>query len=87
VKLRIPETVKADLDRKRILESEVQAVVTHCETTGKKILDPDTGLFTGHLKIGHMTFWAEYRLYDSGTEPKTYELVNGYGHRMEIVEE
>ena len=86
VKLHIPETVKADLNRKGILESDMKAVVTFCETTGKKILDPDTGLFTSHLQIGHMTFWAEYRLYSSAEEPLTYELVKGYGHRMEIVE-
>lgn len=86
VKLHIPETVKADLNRKGILESDMQAVMTNCETTGKKILDQDTGLFTGHLKIGHMTFWAEYRLYSSTEEPPTYELVKGYAHRIEIVE-
>jgi Fe-S oxidoreductase len=84
--LYIPEAVKADLNRKRILESDMEEVVTHCETTGKKIFDPDTGLFTGHLKIGHMTFWAEYRLNSSAAEAQSYELVNGYGHRMEIVE-
>ena len=86
VNLHIPETVKADLSRKRILESDMQAVVTFCETTGKKILDPDTNLYIGHLKIGHMTFWVEYRIRGRAGNPLTYELVNGYGHRMEIVE-
>ncbi len=34
---------------------------SHCETTDRKILDPKTGLFTGHMKIGYMTFWARCR--------------------------
>ena len=59
--LHIPEAVKKDLNRKRILEADMEAVVAHCETTGKKILDPETGILIGHLKIGYMTFWAQYR--------------------------
>lgn len=87
VTLHVPEAVQADLNRKRILESDMQAVVDHCETTGKKILDPETGIFSGHLKIGWMTFWAQYRPKEGAAEALAFELVNGYGHRMEIVEE
>jgi hypothetical protein len=87
ITLHIPEPVLEDLDKKMILASDMEAVVSHCETTGRKILDPETGLFTGHLKIGHMTFWALYRADKSRPDPKRFELVKGYGHRMEILEE
>ncbi len=87
ITLHIPEPVLEDLDKKMILASDMETVVAHCETTGRKILDPETGLFTGHLKIGHMTFWALYRADKSRPDPKRFELVKGYGHRMEILEE
>jgi Fe-S oxidoreductase len=87
VTLHIPEAVKKDLNRKRILEADMEAVVAHCETTGKKILDPETGILIGHLKIGYMTFWAQYRPRDDAAQALGFELANGYGHRMEIVEE
>jgi hypothetical protein len=87
ITLHIPEPVLADLDKKMILASDMEAVVAHCETTGRKILDPETGLFTGHLKIGHMTFWARYRETNGSEPPTRLELVKGYGHRMEIVED
>jgi Fe-S oxidoreductase len=64
-----------------LLESDFAAVVEHCERTGRKIEDPASGSFFGHLMIGPMTFWAEYRPVSGG-----FELVNAYAHRMAIEE-
>jgi Fe-S oxidoreductase len=76
------------LDAERILETDIEKVIEGCESSGSKLLDPETGAFSGHLKIGNMTYWAEYRpappsdaLPDGG-----YELLNAYSHRMSIEE-
>ena len=45
-------------------------------------MDKGTNSYTGHLMIGNMTYWAEYRKKDDG-----FELLNAYGHRMKIEED
>jgi hypothetical protein len=81
---RMELTISPELGRKLndayLLETDLAAVVEHCERSGKKILDPATGTFSGHLLIGNMTYWAEYRSAPFGG----FELVNAYGHRMSI---
>jgi hypothetical protein len=74
--------LKEKLDRSMILESDILSVIESCEQTGNKLLDPVKGTFTGHLQIGNMTFWAEYRVMDDGR----FELINCYSHRMKIEE-
>ena len=58
---------------------DLAAVVEHCERTGRKLLDPDAGSFSGHLVVGHTTCWAEYRPVPGG-----FELINAYAHRMSL---
>jgi Fe-S oxidoreductase len=79
MELRIAPELKAKLDQALLLEAEVAAVVEHCERTGRKLVDPATGNFTGHLRVGHSTCWAEYR-----PAPGGFELVNAYAHRMNL---
>ena len=74
---------KTKLSDEMILEEEVAAVVAHCETEGGKVWDSAKETFSGHLLIGFLTVWAEYR---PGPKGK-YELCNAYAHRMQIVEE
>jgi hypothetical protein len=64
-----------------ILESDIEAVIEHCENSGRKMLDPNSGHFIGHLQVGNMTYWAEYALVENG-----FELFNAYSHRMSIDE-
>ena len=79
--LAISPQLKRKLSDEMILETDIEAVIDHCERTGRKILDPASGHFTGHLKLGNMTYWAEYFPVAEG-----FELVNAYGHRMSIEE-
>lgn len=69
------------LDSELILETDIEAVIEHCESSGKKVLNPNTGNFFGHLQIGNMTYWVEYKSVDNG-----FNLVNAYSHRMSIDE-
>ena len=77
--LKITPELRRKLDDEHLLETEIAAVIDHCERSGRKILDPATGHFHGHLLIGCLTFWAEYRPAAGG-----FELVNAYAHRMRI---
>lgn len=67
------------MDAQRILEDEIYQVVDHMRRTGKRVFDPETGIRSGYLQIGHMTFWASYRETD---QQETLELVSAWSHRM-----
>ena len=77
--LTIAPELRRKLDDEHLLETEIAAVIEHCERTGRKVLDPATGHFHGHLLIGNLTTWAAYR-----PAPEGFELINAYAHRMRI---
>jgi len=76
----IHDDLNEKLNRSMILIEDLEAVIAHCEETDVKILHAD-GSFSGHLVIGQMTFWVQYRPQDDG-----YLLENAYCHRMQIGE-
>jgi Fe-S oxidoreductase len=80
--LTIAPELRRKLDAERLLETDVAAVIGHCETSGEKVHDPAAGTYSGHLRIGNLTLWAEYRPAPGGG----FQLVNAYGHRMSIEE-
>ncbi len=82
IALQANEAVMKKLDENRILMEDLEKVIGFCEETGNKIINEETGTFTGHRQEGYMTFWAEYRPLGNNC----YELVNAYSHRMRIVE-
>jgi Fe-S oxidoreductase len=82
VKLYISPELRQKLSDEMLLETDIEKVVEHCETSGRKVVDKGTNSYTGHLMIGNMTYWAEYRKKDDG-----FELLNAYGHRMKIEED
>ena len=71
--------VEKKLDSRKILEEDILTVINFCESRGRSVIDPATGHKFGYQIIGHMTFWAEYSVTDSG-----YCLFNAYTHRMKI---
>ena len=81
MKLFINPELKEKLNNDRILETEIEEVIEYCEMEGRKIVNEENNHFTGHLKIGNMTYWAEYGICEDG-----YELFNAYAHRMSIGE-
>ena len=78
----ITPDLRAKLNAELILETDVQEAIEHCESTGQKVLDPETGFFVGYKKIGNMTYWVVYVPMDG----ERYELKNAYAHRMSIEE-
>ncbi|MDR1572399.1 MAG: NAD(P)-binding protein [Clostridiales Family XIII bacterium] len=79
--IRMGEGLLARMDEDRILEDEVRSVVEFCQRTGRRTYDGEKGTFSGYRKIGHMSYWVEYRL--AGAEG-AIEALNAYSHRMEI---
>lgn len=82
IRLQIAPEIKQKLSDAMILETEIETVIEHCERNGRKVLDPETGHFSGHLQIGNMTYWAEYKPASDGV----FELFTAYSHRMSIDE-
>lgn len=73
----ISEALKRKLDKNFILEEDLLNVIMHCEKSEQKLHNLETGHDMGSLKIGFMTYWAEYEEHET-----VYELVNAYCHRM-----
>jgi len=67
------------MDQMLISDEEVRTVIDYCEHNNKKLLHSATGLFTGHLQIGPVTYWVTY----AKDGPKI-RLCNIYSHRMSI---
>lgn len=82
IKVKIPVKLQEKLHSLLLLEDEVKQTILYCEETGRKIFQPSTGCFTGHLKLNVVTCWVVYKITEEG-----YELVNAYSHRLEIAEE
>jgi hypothetical protein len=82
MELILSPALKQKLSDAYLLEADLAVVVEHCERTGRKVQDPETGSFHGHLMLGPMTYWAEYRPAHGGA----FQLLNAYGHRMAIEE-
>ena len=77
----IAPEVRQKISNEMILETEIISVIEHSESSGRKVLDPDSGHFIGHLQVGNMTYWAEYAPVEN-----SFELFNAYSHRMSIDE-
>lgn len=80
-KICISAQLKQKLNDEMILENEIEAVIKHCESSGRKIFHPGSGHYSGHLQIGPVTYWVEYALTSDGID-----LIHAYSHRMSIEE-
>ncbi|WP_236685524.1 DVU_1557 family redox protein [Geobacter pickeringii] len=60
-----------------ILAEDVQKVIHHAETTGKKLVDPATGRSLAYYRPKAVTYWVEYSRNGEG-----YQVHTAYSHRM-----
>ncbi|MGI6361426.1 MAG: pyridine nucleotide-disulfide oxidoreductase/dicluster-binding protein [Bacillota bacterium] len=79
IKLTISPELTKKLNKLLIIEDDLINVIKHCEATGNKILEENTGNIIGHLRQGIITYWVIYK--KNGDQ---YEVVNAYSHRMQI---
>ncbi len=84
MELHIAPELRQKLSAALLLETDIAAVIEASERSGRKVFDPTRNSFSGHLLIGHMTYWAEYRAVPG--PGASFELLNAYGHRMSIEE-
>lgn len=82
INLNIVPELKQKLNKEMILETDIEDVIEYCESSGRKVLDSETRHCIGYLKIGKMTYWAEYLPVENG-----FKLINAYSHRMSIEED
>ncbi len=82
LRLEIPDAVQQVMEDRMILVEDLQQVIYTAETSGYKLLDPDTGRFIAHHKPASVTYWVEYSPSGDG-----FAIHNAYSHRMEIAED
>ena len=81
VHIEISQPLKQKISDAYLLEEDCIDVILHCEQTGRKVYDSQRDVFIGHLLIGHMTHWVEYRPSGEG-----FAMLNAYAHRLQIKE-
>jgi hypothetical protein len=79
IKLKITPEVQDLLDKRRILEEDLQKVIHHGETSGEKFYDPETSRFKASFRPYKAMFWVEYLPSEEG-----FIVFNAYFHRMEL---
>jgi Fe-S oxidoreductase len=82
IQLLISQELKEKMDKGYILETDAREVIESSEKSGRKLFNPGKDSFTGHLQIGHTTYWVEYQVKNENR----FELLNAYSHRMKIEE-
>lgn len=66
------------LERRRILEEDIQKTILHAETTGQKLVHPQNGHYLAGFRPHNAFFWVEYMPREDG-----FLILNAYTHRME----
>ncbi len=79
IKLKIPDEVYDKMDRLHISEEDVYEVAEHCEKNNEAVLDEESSVLSGHMQIGIITYWIQYKRHDG-----YLELINVYSHRIQI---
>jgi len=79
VTVRMAPEVLARLEERRILDTDVRAVVARAEATGERFLDTATGHFLASARLCNVTFWV---LYDKTSG--TIAVHDAYCHRMAV---
>jgi Fe-S oxidoreductase len=77
----IPKEITLKMNDMLILDEDVYKTIESCEASGYKLYDTERDLYIGHLRIGIITYWVEYR-----KEKEKFIVKNVYTHRVEIVE-
>ena len=75
------EPVRKLLDNRLIARSNVQAVISEAEKTGRYLIRPSDSHRIASLRPGIITYWVEYV-----KEESAYRIFNAYSHRILIEE-
>lgn len=79
VKLKISEEILNKMDKMHISEEDVYEVVEFCEQHNQTVLNKETHILTGHLQIGIITYWVQFK-----REEEYINIHNVYCHRLQL---
>jgi hypothetical protein len=79
LKLEISDAVRELLDKRHILEQDLEKVIDHAERTGEKLYQPGTNYFLSKLKVGDISFYVEYSPFENG-----HRIHTAYAHRFSL---
>ncbi|QAZ68922.1 pyridine nucleotide-disulfide oxidoreductase/dicluster-binding protein [Solidesulfovibrio carbinolicus] len=79
VRLVIPEAVRAVLEARHVLDTDLARVVAYAEATGRKFTDTATGRHLAGLAGARVTYWALYEMLEG-----VAHIHAGYSHRMNV---
>lgn len=82
IRLSISDELRELLEKRQVLDSDIQQVIDFAERSNTKLLNRRTGRFLAHYKPAAVTYWVEYTFSDG-----EFVIHNAYTHRMEISEE
>jgi len=80
IKLAMSPEVRERLDKRRILDEDIQKVIHQAESTGDRLHHPAQGRYKASFRPYKATFWVEYTPGEG-----VYEVHNAYAHRMDVV--
>lgn len=81
IELRMAPEVREQMEERRILVEDLQKVIYHAETNGRKLVHPHTGHFKASFRPYETTFWVEYEPDGGG-----YVVHKAYSHRIVVNE-
>ncbi|MDL2253487.1 NAD(P)-binding protein [Ruminococcaceae bacterium OttesenSCG-928-I18] len=82
IHLIVSEEVRKTLDKRLVLEEDIQRVIEMAERTGVRLKKADGRRFIAHSQLGIITYWVEYEPVEEG-----YVIHSAYSHRLQIVED
>ena len=82
ISLKLSQDVETLLNSRLLLLEDLQKVVHHAESSGKYLVDPNTGHRLAKFRPVRVTYWVEYEPLEEG-----YLVHNGYSHRMILPED
>jgi hypothetical protein len=76
------DEVEALLEKRHILDEDIEQVIKNAEESGAKLYQPDGERTLAKMKLSEATFYVEYSPSDSG-----YVIHSAYSHRSNIIED
>ncbi|MDL2217016.1 [Fe-S]-binding protein, partial [Desulfovibrio sp. OttesenSCG-928-M14] len=80
ITLRINDEVARKLEARRILHTDIKAVLLHASKEGPQFAHKGTGRYLSSLRPKQVTFWVEY----SREPDKAFVIHDAYCHRMVV---
>ena len=71
--------VRSLLEQRRILDTDLQQVIHHAETTKRAFINQDNGHILAGLRPVRVTYWVEYT-----REDNAFRIHSAYTHRMRV---